>query len=246
MWQSVDLLQCHELCTTPPKKNREQKYLAYKSPLHVSKHGEMFMLVMRKSKTINVPSDLHTSMQTDLKINTSWTSITHLEIKENHIKKKNDDMRWGWVSWNDILQAMITCINGDHGNVTTIAQVSDRCPHMPPHVHHPHSIFTCFYTVLYRSSLFCTILLCSTAVCTRVYIPTINMVIPCTLVPIFCNLTHPSLPYHHDPEPCPWSLIPAPKSLDPTPGSSHQLPHAYPSCSAIAFVPVGYAHCLSP
>src|SRR6266550_665412 len=67
----------------------------------------------------------------------------------------------------------------------------------------PHSIFTCFYTVLYHSGLFCTILLCSTTVCTCVYIPTINTAIPCTLVPIFCNLTCPSSPYHRNPEPCP-------------------------------------------
>src|SRR6266550_9302912 len=49
-------------------------------------------------------------------------------------------------------------------------------------------------TVLYRSDPFSTVPLCSTTVCTHVYIPTINTVILCTLVPIFCNLTCPSLP----------------------------------------------------
>src|SRR6266550_2205613 len=63
-----------------------------------------------------------------------------------------------------------------------------------PHVHHPHSIFTHFYTVLYHSDPFSTVPLCSTAVCTHVYVPTINTAILCTLVPIFCNLTCPSSP----------------------------------------------------
>ena len=40
-----------------------------------------------------ISSDLHTSMQIDMKINTSWTSITHLETKESDMSEGNDDIR---------------------------------------------------------------------------------------------------------------------------------------------------------
>ena len=71
---------------------------------------------------INVSSDPHTSMQTDMKVNTPWNGITHLETTSN-LSERNDNMRWECVNWNEILQSIMIIVEKE-GKLEKMAMCS--------------------------------------------------------------------------------------------------------------------------
>ena len=79
-WQSAGLLQWHQLCTT--KNKIKIPWLQRPFVCHLQTWRKVHAIYETEENT-NVSSDLHTSMQTDMVINTPRNSFTHLQTKES-------------------------------------------------------------------------------------------------------------------------------------------------------------------
>ncbi len=79
-WQSTGLLQWDQLCTK--RKRTKIPWLQSSFACHLQTWRKVHAIYETEENT-NVSSDLQTSMQTDMVINTPWNSVTHLQTKES-------------------------------------------------------------------------------------------------------------------------------------------------------------------